>query len=374
MRLLRTFRSPVIAVFALLVGSASSARAQFATSDPVQRGSPTSLPAADGPPPANMTKLYEPAFTTTRPVRYARFDGNNYKNGNDDGGENGNGEKEPKHIRDNAFLVEEAFNQEQGQAQHILNWVNLWDRTPQGRTRDFTWNYTLELPLGSQAHQFSFTPQVLSAFEKPRGDSATQPGGIGDTFLSYRYQLLADDDFLWCAPRLTLIIPTGDERFGLGTGELGYQFNLPISRYGDRFDYHFNAGFTYTPNVSAFLTPDIVPGGNLPAIARRSPRHDLHGYNLGASVFWKPKTNLNFFVEGLALWNQEIDDRGFRGHTTQVFVNPGVRYAVCQFEEVEWIIGVSAPVGLTKNTPDIGLFVYMSVEHAFRKIGKTGRE
>ena len=276
--------------------------------------------------------------------------GNGNGNGNGKGKDNGDTEKEkePKHIRDNAFLVEEAFNQEAGQVQHIFNWINLWDRAPGGRTRDFTWNYTMELPLGSQKHQFSFTTQVLSPFEKPKGEAATQPGGIGDTFLNYRYQLLADDDFLWCAPRLSLIAPTGDERFGLGTGQVGYQFNLPISRYGDRFDFHFNAGFTYTPNVSAFLTPEVIPGGNLPVtdqplqrlgngsmIPARSPRHDLRGYNLGASAFWKPRVNLNFFVEGLALWNDEIDNRGVRRNATQVFVNPGVRYAICQFDEVE---------------------------------------
>jgi hypothetical protein len=34
---------------------------------------------------------------------------------------------------------------------------------------------------------------------------------------------------------------------------------------------------------------------------------------------------------------------------------------------VEWVIGVSAPIGLTSHSPDIGLFIYMSVEHAFQK-------
>ena len=281
------------------------------------------------------------------------------KNGNGNG--NGDAKKEPKHIRDNAFLVEEAFNQEPGQVQHIFNWTNYWDRTPRGRTRDFTWNYTMELPLGSQAHQFSFTTQFLSAFERPNEGPAARQGGIGDTFLNYRYQLLADDDFLWIAPRFSLIVPTGDERFGLGTGRVGYQFNLPISRYGDRFDFHFNAGYTHVPNVSAFLISES-------GFPERSPRHDLSSYNLGASAYWKPKTNLNFFVEALALRNQIIDDRGFLGRTTQVFVNPGLRYAICQFEEVEWVVGVSVPVGLTRDTPDIGVFFYMSIEHAFRKI------
>ncbi|MCI0704994.1 MAG: hypothetical protein L0241_28375 [Planctomycetia bacterium] len=391
----------LLAGVVLLVGSPSAACAQYP--GPALASADASFAAESGwawqPPssakPESMSKLFDPCLTCGRPMLYGICckpfrTGNARASGDTDAEKrNGNGDakKEPKHIRDNAFLVEEAFNQEPGVVQHIFNWVILWDRTPGGQTRDFTWNYTMELPLGSQKHQFSFTTQVLSLFEKPDDGPVTQPGGVGDTFLNYRYQLLADDDFLWCAPRFSLILPTGDERFGLGTGQLGYQFNLPISRYGDRFDFHFNAGFTYIPNVSAFFTPDIVPGGELPgngqpllglgngsAFAGRSPRRDLHGYNLGASAFWKPKTNLHFFVEALALWNEEIDGRGFLDHTTQVFVNPGVRYAVCQFEEVEWVIGVSAPIGLTRDTPDIGVFFYMSIEHTFRKIRENGGE
>ena len=36
------------------------------------------------------------------------------------------GKEGPEDIRDNAFLVEEAYNQEPGVVQHILNWSNAW--------------------------------------------------------------------------------------------------------------------------------------------------------------------------------------------------------------------------------------------------------
>jgi hypothetical protein len=267
----------------------------------------------------------------------------------------------PKHIRDNAFLVEEAFNQEPGDVQHIFNWINFWDRTPGGRTRTFAGTYTMELPLGSQKHQFSFTTQFLTSFDQPNNGPVKQTGDVGDTFLNYRYQLLDDDEFLWMAPRFSVILPTGDKRLGSGTGEVGYQFNLPVSRYGDDFDFHFNAGATLVPHVSPFLDD----GTSVPS-------RNLHAYNLGASAFWKPETYLHFFVEVLALSVEAFDDRGARERTTQVFVNPGVRYAICQLDEVEWVIGVSVPIGVTKNTPDIGVFGYMSVEHAFRKKDENG--
>lgn len=291
------------------------------------------------------------------------------KKGRNGNGDNGNGD-EPAHIRDNAILVEEAFNQEPGIVQHIFTWSNSWDRAGQARTRDFAMSYTMELPVGSQKHQFSFTTQYLTAFEDPDFGPASQQGDVGDTFLNYRYQLLANDDFLWFAPRASLILPTGDKRLGTGTGEVGYQFNLPVSRYGEQFDFHFNAGFTYIPDVTVPITgvtiQQVVPFEIL------SPSHDLRAYNLGGSVFWKPRVDLHFFVEALALWGDEIDELGARVSTTQVFLNPGVRFAVIQ-DPVEWVLSVAVPVGLTRDTPDIGVIAYMSIEHPFRKV-KNGNE
>lgn len=274
----------------------------------------------------------------------------------DAGGDEADAGESPEHIRDNAFLVEEAFNQEPGVVQHIFNWIELWDRLPDSRTRDFAASYTMELPLGSQRHQFSFTSLFLSSFEKTGDGIIAQQGGVGDTFLNYRYQLLANDEFLWMAPRFSLILPTGDERIGLGTGELGYQFNLPISRYGERFDFHFNAGATYTPDVA------MQSAVELDFLAE-----DLTGYNLGASAFWKPETYLHFFVEGLYLSNEEFGEL-VAERTEQMIVNPGVRYAICQLDDVEWVVGAAVPVGLNRDAPDIGAFLYMSIEHVFRRV------
>lgn len=266
--------------------------------------------------------------------------------------------KKPKaaqDIRDNGFFVEEAFNQEKGQVQHIFNWINFWDRVPGGRDRNFNFLYSMELPLGSQDHQFSFVVQYLTNFEHLRGQPATQEGDVGDSFLNYRYQLLKDDDFLWCAPRFTLIVPTGDKRFGSGNGEFGYQFNLPVSRYGDNFDFHFNAGYTIVPHVSL----PMAGGGS-------TSRHDLNGYNLGLSAFWKPRTDLHFFIEAVYFHNENFDDTGFVNGVDQMIVNPGLRFAICQ-KDVEWVMGVSVPIGLTREAPDIGVFAYMSIEFDFRR-------
>ncbi len=292
------------------------------------------------------------------------------KNGNGSEESNGDDEqkdkaKEPKHINDNSFLVEEAYNQEPGVVQHIMTWDARWTHQL-GRRRDFNFVYVMELPLWSQDHQFSFTPLTFEEFsDKPAGGAPEEQGGFGDTFLNYRCQLLSEDAGGWrpaMAPRASLILPTGDERRGLGTGAIGYQFNLPVSKQIDPLAFHFNAGFTYNPDVSVPLLPGAV-----------SPGTDLHGYNLGGSIIWLASYELNFLVECVALWNEELDDFGLRDRTTEVIVNPGVRYAVYTDDSVQWVLGVSAPIGVSHDAPDYGVFFYMSVEHSFLKKNSNGK-
>src|SRR3972149_6968918 len=221
----------------------------------------------------------------------------------------------PKHISDNSFLVEEAYNQEPGVVQHIFNWIPTWDFSD-GQRRDFT-------------------------------------------FLYYRYQLTMDDEDSLrpaIAPRATLILPTGDEDRGLGTGEVGYQFNLPISKELERFAFHFNAGTTFFPDASV----ELAGGGE-------SPGQDLNGYHVGGSVIWLATYDVNFLVEFLTLWDDELDDLGNVNDTTTVLLNPGVRGAVYTGEEVQWVVGLGVPIGLSDDAPDMSLFIYMSVEHNFRR-------
>lgn len=94
--------------------------------------------------------------------------------------------------------------------------------------------------------------------------------------LNYRYQLLDGENKafpLACAPRFSLIFPSGDADAGLGNGKLGYQFNLPLSYEMKKWFFHFNAGLTKTDGVTAGLDPDQPFVG-----------HTLDGYNLGGSA------------------------------------------------------------------------------------------
>ena len=267
---------------------------------------------------------------------------------------------EPKNIKDNSFLIEEAYNQEKGVAQHIFNWVPSWDHDG-GDHREFSFLYTIELPMGGETNQFSFTPMNFEHFvDDPDGGPRDEQGGWGDTFVNYRYQLVFEDENGWqpaVAPRFSLILPTGDENRGLGVGVLGYQFNLPISKELERFAFHFNAGTTLFPNASV----DLAGGGD-------SSGRDLHGYNVGGSAIWLASYDVNFLLEFVTYWQQELDDVGRVDNTTTILLDPGVRAALYTSDEIQWVVGLGTPIGLSQDAPDISLFIYMSIEHKFRHL------
>jgi hypothetical protein len=191
------------------------------------------------------------------------------------------------------------------------------------------------------------------------GEPTAKTGGLGDVMLNYRLQLVKEDEepgWPAVAPRLSLILPTGDKARGLGNGELGYQFNLPISKQIEPFAFHFNAGCTYVPGVSVALDD-----------GSESPRRDLHSYNLGASAIWLVNYDFNLMLEFVTYWNESLDALGNRERTRVAILNPGFRWAAFTGDEVQWVLGVGVPIGVSRDAPDIGIFGYMSVEHDFKK-------
>ena len=74
-------------------------------------------------------------------------------------------------IEDNSFLIEEAYNQEEGVVQHIFTAAY----TKSGRTHGWGFSFTQEWPVLSQTHQFSYT--LPYSWLRADGDRAS---GIGD--------------------------------------------------------------------------------------------------------------------------------------------------------------------------------------------------
>lgn len=244
-------------------------------------------------------------------------------------------EPEKKKIEDNSFLIEEAYNQESGVIQHI--------QTFQYMIKDKNWGFTFtqEWPVPGQTHQLSYTIPVT------RLADSEKVTGIGDVALNYRYQAIMKERVA-LAPRFSLILPTGDNKKGLGNDALGFQTNIPLSvELNDSFVTHWNAGLTFTPGSKH----------------AEGAKADILGLNAGASIIWLATETFNLMLEGA--WNSS---RTFRedGTTTRensFFINPGMRYAINFKSGLQIVPGLAFPVGVGPSKGDYGVFAYLSFEH-----------
>lgn len=242
----------------------------------------------------------------------------------------------PAAIQDNSFLIEEAFNQEPGVVQHVSTWARQGD--------DWAYTFTQEWPLFSQRHQLSFTIPVQSA---EAGDA-----GPGDVALTYRHQVTSANGERAMAPRLSLLLPTGDDARGLGAGGVGVQGNLPVSvQLGPRFITHANAGATWTPA----------------ARAADGTRTATTGYNLGQSVIWLARPSFNLLLEAAWSRTQEAAGAGATERADALYLSPGVRWAHDLPGGVQVVPGVAVPIGVGPSAGERSLFLYLSVEHSFRR-------
>ncbi len=234
-------------------------------------------------------------------------------------------------IQDNSFLIEEAYNQEAGVVQHI--------NTLRRQGRDWTYSFTQEWPLGSQTHQFSYSIPYL--WLRSEGQRAQ---GLGDVMLNYRYQALMETATLPAfAPRLSLILPTGNKDIGTGIGS-GFQVNLPFSKIvSDRVTLHFNAGMTRYFNIDGFHPTS---------------------FNLGGSVIYAVTRDFNFMLEGLVERIESVSG-GALERKTLYTLSPGARYAFNFPDDAQLVVGLAFPIGFERRNVDYGVFLYVSLEHKF---------
>jgi len=238
-----------------------------------------------------------------------------------------------KGIQDNSFLVEEAYNQEPGVVQHILN-LPVMSKPGQ---KEISASFTQEWPIFSQAHQFSYTvPHTFAEDEH----------GFEDVRLNFRFQALMEGEQNPAfAPRFTLVVPIGDADKGFGHDRLGYEINLPFSKIvSDRWTLHFNAGGSLFPNVRD---------------------QDLWNYNLGASAIYAISANFNLMVESVAFWEEDVDESKHVDRSVTALLSPGARYAFNLRNDAQLVVGLAVPIGLSSDSPEYGLFLYCSFEHPF---------
>ena len=251
-------------------------------------------------------------------------------------------------IADNSFLIEEAYNQEPGVVQHIFTAQYGAERDKKPRERGWTFSFTQEWPIFSELHQFSYT--IPSSHIRGGGESQS---GIGDVLLNYRLQALEESERLPAfAPRFSLILPTGSRDEGTGSGVVGYQWDLPVSKkVGPRLAFHANAGLTYIPQARARLDEGL------------SPKRSLVSYNLGASGIFALSSRVHLMMEWVGNFEASINDQGRKKRDFISAISPGMRVAAIDGDDLQVVLGLAAPIGVTRPTNDYGVFLYLSVEH-----------
>ena len=242
--------------------------------------------------------------------------------------------EEVKKIQDNSFLLEEAYNQEDGVVQHI--------QVVQYMKKSKDWQYTFvqEWPVPKQAHQFSYTIPVTHSYDN-------DVTGVGDILLNYRYQAIMKDNIA-LAPRFSLILPTGDYEKARGTDTVGYQVNIPLSvELSDKFVTHWNLGATYTPRAK-----DSAGG-----------KSNIRGFSYGASVIYLATENFNLMLEAAGTTTETAQINGLTTTESTFFINPGVRFALNFKSGLQIVPGFSVPIGLGPSEGEYGGLVYLSFEH-----------
>ena len=226
----------------------------------------------------------------------------------------------------------------------MVQHISTYSRDRSGKS--WAYGFTQEWPLFSQRHQLSYTLPLL------RNESA--PGtGVGDIALNYRYQLpTSRDERLAIAPRVSVLLPTGNVDDGRGAGGTGLQLNLPISAMLSRSVVtHINAGSTYTPS------------------ARNSTgdRDATTSFNAGQSLIWLARPALNFMLELAWNRNEALLDDGNTARSNTLLLAPGIRGALNFDSGLQIVPGLAVPIGIGSSRGERSLFFYVSFEHSFTK-------
>jgi hypothetical protein len=245
----------------------------------------------------------------------------------------------PAPIQDNSFLLEEAYNQDPGVVQHISTFTRSL-RDP----GEWAASFTQEWPAPGLRHQLSYSIPLLGG----AGDGT----GVGDIALNYRYQLAGNADSRFAvAPRATVLLPTGSERNGRGSGALGWNAAMAFSAVASRrLMLHTNAGVIVTPHAHDGL-------GN---------QADLSALTLGQSAVFLMKPLLNLMLEAVWTRSGSVAGPGMQVKENAFVLSPGVRWGYNLKNGLQVVPGVALPFGLGPSHGDRALLLYLSFEHPFR--------
>lgn len=243
---------------------------------------------------------------------------------------------EGKKIKDNSFLIEEAYNQEAGVVQHIQN-IQFYQKS-----KDWLYTFTQEWPVPDEKHQLSYTIPMTHL-------QSSDGTGMGDAAINYRYQALSTDTVA-LAPRISVILPTGDYKQGLGTDAVGVQANIPLSlELSNKLVTHWNVGTTYTPHSKE----------------SEGATANTRAFNYGASLIYLVSENVNFMLEASGAATDIVQSDASTQNKKTFFINPGVRFAADFASGLQIVPGISAPIGVGPSAGEYGVLLYLSFEHPY---------
>ncbi len=248
----------------------------------------------------------------------------------------------PPAVQDNSFLVEEAYNQEEGVVQHITS-LNL-----DSRSSTYELDFTQEWPAPGITHQLSYMIPLVHT--EPRET------GLGDIALNYRYQLIGNGDAkVAVAPRFSTVLPTGNWRSGVGNGTTGFELFLPASVVlSDLLVVHLNTGARYTPR----------------ARDRSGNRAGISKCTAAGSVIIRPSLYFHLLLETVWTREQRVVGPGMTSAANSVTILPGARAALNFSSGLQIVPGIGFPVGVGPTKSDRGVFLYLSFEHPFSAKGR----
>lgn len=234
-------------------------------------------------------------------------------------------------IRDNSFLIEEAYNQEPRVIQHIST-LSIDEESG-----SWAYSFTEEWPVFSQTHQASVTVPLQG-----NGDVA-----LGDLLLNYRYQILASGGRVALAPRLSAVLPTGDPASGHGAGGAGVQVNLPLSVELGSLVTHTNVGATLIPSAESAAGDSAA----------------TFSWSVGQSVIWLVHPKVNLMLEGVFTRAEAVTGEDLTDSADSLVLSPGIRGALDLPGGLQVVPGLAVPIGIGPSEGELLIFGYLSFEH-----------
>lgn len=250
------------------------------------------------------------------------------------------GPADPRRLQSDEFLVETAYLEDEAELQHKFTFSRSSDRT-------WATDFTEEMTLGSEKHQFVFTvPMGLNVHE------GRLTRGFGDAEIAYSYGLYGNSaSRITISPGVVLHVPVGDVRKDMGRGGAGASVKLPVS----------------VVITKRFASNSIFEIGYTPR-ARNSngDRSTAIDYNVGQSFVWFAKPRVNLFVEAVWERSQQVTGPGMTRNEYSLLVSPAVRWTYEFSSGLTVTPGIAVPTGMGPSRGEQNIFFYIAFGHPIR--------